>query len=292
MDFSLLQPHTHHRFLRDVTALKSRWLYYLIMTLDPILRFNWIFYAIFTHNTQHSSTVSFLIGFSEVTRRGLWTLLRVENEHCANVKQYRASRDVPLPYDLDSSAEYTTSERVSSDAGGSGDVDGKQQQSPGGGGAQDEVLRSPSAARVSWTGVVSRTQSHRSDTAGASQQTPGSSSGRDGGGGAGISTTMEAAEEGGAGGGEAGEGQGQQQGTIRRRPRRADTLGSWSIRGILAEAHKQDFEKKKKKPELMGGSGALGQTHEEEEDDDDDDDDDDLPASAGISDEEMEELMR
>lgn len=184
---------------------------------------------------------------------------------------------------------------MSSDAGagaGGGEGSGQQQLSPGGGGGgvQDELVRSPSAARVSWTGVVSRTHSRRSDAAGASQQqTPGSSSGGDGGGG-GVSTSMEAADEGGAGG-ETGQGQGQQQGSIRRRPRRADTLGSRSIRGILAEAHKQDFEKKKKKPDSRGVSGALGQAQEEEEDDDDDDDDDDLPASAGVSDEEMG-LMR
>jgi hypothetical protein len=45
--------------------------------------------------------VAFLIGLSEVIRRGIWTLFRVENEHCNNVGRYRASRDVPLPYDIE-----------------------------------------------------------------------------------------------------------------------------------------------------------------------------------------------
>lgn len=101
MDFSLLQAHARRPLLRDITALKKTWIYYLIMILDPILRFSWIFYAIFTHNTQHSTVVSFFVSFSEVTRRGMWTLLRVENEHCANVAQYKASRDIPLPYHID-----------------------------------------------------------------------------------------------------------------------------------------------------------------------------------------------
>ena len=72
------------------------------MILDPILRFNWIFYAIFTGELQHSAVLSFFVGFSEVCRRGIWTLFRVENEHCTNVGRFRASRDVPLPYDIPS----------------------------------------------------------------------------------------------------------------------------------------------------------------------------------------------
>ncbi|PNP84665.1 hypothetical protein FNYG_02294 [Fusarium nygamai] len=101
MDFSLLQPNSTHWCLRDILALKRRWLYYFIMVVDPILRFAWIFYAIFTHNTQHSTIVSFMVAFMEVTRRGMWTLFRVENEHCGNVSQYKASRDVPLPYRIE-----------------------------------------------------------------------------------------------------------------------------------------------------------------------------------------------
>ena len=30
----------------------------------------------------------------------MWVLFRVENEHCTNVGRYRASRDVPLPYEV------------------------------------------------------------------------------------------------------------------------------------------------------------------------------------------------
>lgn len=100
MDFSLLQTQSRHPLLRDVLALKRRWPYYCVMILDPVLRFGWIFYAIFTHNTQHSTIISYLVSLMEVFRRGLWALFRVENEHCANVAQYKASRDVPLPYHI------------------------------------------------------------------------------------------------------------------------------------------------------------------------------------------------
>lgn len=101
MDFSLIQAESKHFALRDILALKNRWPYYGIMVIDPIIRFAWIFYAIFTHNRQHSTLVSFLVALMEVIRRGMWALFRVENEHCANVSQYKASRDVPLPYHIE-----------------------------------------------------------------------------------------------------------------------------------------------------------------------------------------------
>lgn len=242
MDFSLLQPHTSHRFLRDIIALKARWPYYLIMVVDPMLRFNWIFYAIFTHDSQHSSIASFLIGFSEVTRRGLWMLLRVENEHCANVKQYKASRDVPLPYHLDLGVEADplTSGRDSSESNGAG----KQVERP------DELLRSPSAARVSWTGaIMGRTQSGRSTGVDAPHSTPGAPG---------------AAEEGRTPGEE----------SFRMR-RRNDTTGKRTIRGILADAHKQDFEKKRKPESTRSGKGRQTDGVHDEEDDDDEDEDED-----------------
>ncbi|KAH7330491.1 EXS family-domain-containing protein [Rhexocercosporidium sp. MPI-PUGE-AT-0058] len=105
MDWSLLQPHASKRFLRDVRGYKNPYYYYAAMILDPIFRFNWIFYAIYTHNLQHSTLVSFLVAFSEVTRRGVWVLFRVENEHCSNVARNKASRDVPLPYSIASDSE-------------------------------------------------------------------------------------------------------------------------------------------------------------------------------------------
>jgi len=71
------------------------------MVIDPILRFNWIFYIIYRNDLQTNSIVAFFVAFSEVLRRGMWTLFRVENEHCNNVGRFRASRDVPLPYDIE-----------------------------------------------------------------------------------------------------------------------------------------------------------------------------------------------
>ncbi|KAL8951182.1 MAG: hypothetical protein Q9222_002812 [Ikaeria aurantiellina] len=96
----LCNPYAEHPFLRDVLGYKSPWTYYLAMIIDPILRFNWVFYVIFTNELQHSALLSFMISLSEIGRRAMWTLFRVENEHCTNVGRFRASRDVPLPYEI------------------------------------------------------------------------------------------------------------------------------------------------------------------------------------------------
>ncbi|OXV05943.1 hypothetical protein Egran_06289 [Elaphomyces granulatus] len=100
MDWSLCDPHAQHPFLRDILVFRPVWVYYAAMCLDVVIRFNWILFAILVNDIQHSAVLSFYIAFSEIWRRGMWTVFRVENEHCANVHMYRALRDVPLPYDI------------------------------------------------------------------------------------------------------------------------------------------------------------------------------------------------
>ena len=100
MDWSLCNPVSPHPFLRDLLAFRHTWVYYAAMALNVIIRFSWIYYVIFMQEIQHSGLLSFIISLAEVCRRGMWTIFRVENEHCANVHLFRASRDVPLPYNL------------------------------------------------------------------------------------------------------------------------------------------------------------------------------------------------
>ena len=107
MDWSLGNPYAKHKLLREVLAFRRVWVYYVAMILDVVVRFNWIFYAIFVHDLQHSAALSFVVSLSEVFRRGMWSIFRVENEHCTNVLLFRASRDVPLPYDVPASAMLT-----------------------------------------------------------------------------------------------------------------------------------------------------------------------------------------
>jgi hypothetical protein len=170
------------KFLRDVRGYKNPYWYYAAMILDPILRFNWIFYAIYTHDLQHNSLASFLVAFSEVTRRGIWVIFRVENEHCANVARFKASRDVPLPYKLHTDSEEDLAHAAHDD---------------------DEF---PELDHAQTTGTAPTYRRGRADTG----------------------ATLEAQTTVGSG-------------TIRRRLNTSQT-----IKNIIANAHTQDFEKRRK----------------------------------------------
>lgn len=100
-DWSLGSFFSKNFLLRDRLAYRRKRIYYAAVPFNVILRQQWILYAVFTEDLQHSSAVSFFVGLAEVLRRGVWSLLRVENEHCNNVGSYRASRDIPLPYKLE-----------------------------------------------------------------------------------------------------------------------------------------------------------------------------------------------
>jgi hypothetical protein len=220
MDWSLLQPHASKRFLRDVRGYKVTWPYYLAMILDPILRFNWIFYAIYTQDISHNSLVSFLVGFSETTRRGMWVLFRVENEHCANVARFKASRDVPLPYTIPTESEQDFQR------------------------AQEETAQEGTPVAIQPSPVLSR---FRSRTSGALES------------------------------------QGSPTSTMRQRP----SPPVRTFTRILADAHTQDFEKKRKPVAdsdsannrrgdedegtgLMGGEASSDEDEEEDEVDQED----------------------
>ncbi|POS86163.1 hypothetical protein EPUL_003106 [Erysiphe pulchra] len=98
MDWSLLQPNAKVRFLRDVRGYRYTWWYYAAMILNPAFRFDWILYLTNIHLLGHSTKVTFLVAIAEVTRRGIWAIFRVENEHCSNVAHFKASRAPQLPY--------------------------------------------------------------------------------------------------------------------------------------------------------------------------------------------------
>jgi hypothetical protein len=83
------------------------------------IRFSWIIYL--PHRGLPFDVRSFIVAMLEMLRRWQWNfrkplitqfvresnsvdLVRLENEHLGNIDQYRATRDVPLPYVFDSSA--------------------------------------------------------------------------------------------------------------------------------------------------------------------------------------------
>ena len=230
MDFSLLQTESRHIGLRDILALKRRWPYYSIMVVDPIIRFAWIFYAIFTHDRQHSTLVSFLVAFIEVIRRGLWAIFRVENEHCANVSQYKASRDVPLPYRIE-----PLMDRASSDISPSV----RTQEPPT---QEQEQAPTTPAAQESPQEQRRRRQEEGDLTASSTA----------------VASTLGS-------------------GPLRRR---TGGFSTWSLSKALAEAHIQDFVKKRKPQDQLAQEEGQELMDDYDDDDDDDDDEEDEETTA------------
>ncbi len=87
-------PYAPHPFLRKTLGYKRVWPYYFAMIIDPVLRFNWVLYAIFADDLQHSALLSFAVALSEVCRRGLWTLFRVEVRiSCLSIVSHQSADD-------------------------------------------------------------------------------------------------------------------------------------------------------------------------------------------------------
>ncbi|KAK3351782.1 SPX domain-containing protein, partial [Neurospora tetraspora] len=276
MDFSLLQKNARHPFLRDITALKSKWIYYAIMIVDPILRFNWIFYAIFTHDTQHSTIVSFFVAFAEVIRRGIWLILR-------------ASRDTPLPYQLDQFIERPSQETSAEELEvETGTTTGAVQQERRGtissmAASIRERIRGSivAGATAPWTASTPTGAAHPEEEGPTSPHPDSGATPGDGATGTGTGFNL-------SGGG-----------TFRRRHN--ESMGKKSILQAMAEAHKQDFEKRRPpealREEGLGrrGSSSLVDEDDEEEDDDDpdlrsemEDDEDDDSDRRSVQEDRME----
>ncbi|KAJ1813541.1 Signal transduction protein, partial [Coemansia sp. RSA 2599] len=105
MDWGLFESRSKHRFLRSELKFDRPWVYYVAIVVDVILRFVWItqispnFFS-FGHKV-HQSTIAYIAAVLEVLRRFLWNFFRVENEHISNCGQFRATTDIPLPFQFD-----------------------------------------------------------------------------------------------------------------------------------------------------------------------------------------------
>ncbi|KAG9293473.1 hypothetical protein G9A89_009197 [Geosiphon pyriformis] len=99
MDWSLFQSDSDNLFLRDELGFKNKWVYYFAMFTNIILRFSWTTQLM--KLSISSSLLAFMIAFGEMLRRWQWNFFRVENEHISNCGQFRAIKEVPLPFSLD-----------------------------------------------------------------------------------------------------------------------------------------------------------------------------------------------
>ncbi|ORX55014.1 EXS-domain-containing protein [Hesseltinella vesiculosa] len=119
IDWGLLDLSSSNFLLRDDLVF-YKWTYYVAIPLNIMLRFSW---AINKAGLVYSSqTITFATAAFEAFRRFVWNFYRLENEHLNNCGNYRAIKEIPLPFSLQeayrSSADQTLEEgsiRLSSD---------------------------------------------------------------------------------------------------------------------------------------------------------------------------------
>uniref|UniRef100_A0A0D9WQ10 EXS domain-containing protein n=1 Tax=Leersia perrieri TaxID=77586 RepID=A0A0D9WQ10_9ORYZ len=98
-DWGLLQFNSKNPWLRNDLILKQKYIYFLSMGLNLILRLAWLQTVIHPNIGSLDSRVTlFFLAALEVIRRGHWNFYRLENEHLNNAGKFRAVKVVPLPF--------------------------------------------------------------------------------------------------------------------------------------------------------------------------------------------------
>ncbi|XP_062167299.1 phosphate transporter PHO1 [Alnus glutinosa] len=101
-DWGLLNRNSRNKWLRDDLILKKKSIYYISIAFNTVLRVAWV-ETIFRLHDDQKNLLDFFGASLEVIRRGHWNFYRLENEHLNNVGNYRAVKEVPLPFrDIDS----------------------------------------------------------------------------------------------------------------------------------------------------------------------------------------------
>ncbi|KAK3129130.1 hypothetical protein QOZ80_6BG0472030 [Eleusine coracana subsp. coracana] len=98
-DWGLLQFNSKNTWLRNDLILKQKYIYFLSMGLNLVLRLAWLQTVIHPNIGSLDSRVTlFFLAALEVIRRGHWNFYRLENEHLNNAGKFRAVKVVPLPF--------------------------------------------------------------------------------------------------------------------------------------------------------------------------------------------------
>ncbi|XP_062232938.1 phosphate transporter PHO1-3-like [Phragmites australis] len=98
-DWGLLQFNSKNTWLRNDLILKQKYIYFLSMGLNLVLRLAWLQTVIHPNIGSLDSRVTlFFLAALEVIRRGHWNFYRLENEHLNNAGKFRAVKLVPLPF--------------------------------------------------------------------------------------------------------------------------------------------------------------------------------------------------
>eukprot|EP00053_Salpingoeca_punica_P016566 m.156763 g.156763 ORF g.156763 m.156763 type:complete len:645 (-) comp16996_c0_seq4:512-2446(-) len=105
MDFGLLAKKTDYPFLRK-ELLYPVWFYYFAIVNNVICRLAWtISISVGFFNVWFNDGLVAMLAAVELYRRFIWNFLRLENEHLNNAGEFRAVREIPLPYEYLASDE-------------------------------------------------------------------------------------------------------------------------------------------------------------------------------------------
>ncbi|KAG6515460.1 hypothetical protein ZIOFF_025872 [Zingiber officinale] len=84
---------------RNELILRCKFVYYLSMTLNFVLRLAWLQTVLhYNFASMDYRVTSFFLVALEVIRRGHWNFYRLENEHLNNAGKFRVVKTVPLPF--------------------------------------------------------------------------------------------------------------------------------------------------------------------------------------------------
>ncbi|KAI7731335.1 hypothetical protein M8C21_011220 [Ambrosia artemisiifolia] len=100
MDWGLLCKDSENPWLRDKLILPNRFVYFIAMVLNVVLRLAWMQTVLDFHEAPflHRNALIAIVASLEIIRRGIWNFFRLENEHLNNVGKFRAVKSVPLPF--------------------------------------------------------------------------------------------------------------------------------------------------------------------------------------------------
>ncbi|KAF8036263.1 hypothetical protein BT93_C2088 [Corymbia citriodora subsp. variegata] len=98
-DWGLLQMNSKNQWLRNELMLRQKFVYYLSMGLNLVLRLAWLQTVLhYRFENVDYRVMGLFLAALEVLRRGLWNFFRLENEHLNNAGKFRAVKPVPLPF--------------------------------------------------------------------------------------------------------------------------------------------------------------------------------------------------
>ncbi|XP_071706366.1 phosphate transporter PHO1 homolog 1-like [Rutidosis leptorrhynchoides] len=99
-DWGLLQMNSKNPWLRNELILRRKFIYFLSMGLNLILRLAWLQTVLhYKFGSIDYRLTGLFLAALEVIRRGQWNFYRLENEHLNNAGKFRAVKTVPLPFE-------------------------------------------------------------------------------------------------------------------------------------------------------------------------------------------------